>query len=677
MLSAASHPAYTRLLSALNRISTQLLSGLLICLFLILFTLPASAAPNETPAQPWLFEKLFAIQDRLSGIEKSQLTTVELDAVKSTVIQLSSQLDTLRHNQVTQTQLDTLTGLVTTLDKEIVRIDQAQQAQSNRVADVGTYATVMGVIMGVFGVIITVAAIVLGFTAKNRAVDEAKQASQKAIDDWINANLKNKVEDLEQQALAAFAATQQEHERKLSELQQGITQLIERSKSDIEKLMTRLKSTLPVTLEDDERAQIEQNSIQIRIRPESEYSVDDWSSLFIEAYYATDYEKALGYLDKVLNDERALPTGITAKTLFRKGVTLSQLERSNEVIAVYDELLSRFGDTSEPELQELVAKALLNKGAAVSQLNHFVEEIDVYNELISQFGDTEVPALKEPVACAFLNKGISLSQLDKDDKAIAAYDELLKRFSETKVVPLQKFVVDALLNKGICLGRLGCIKEEISAYNVLLNSFGDTHVPALQELVAKTLINKGACLGQLDHSESAITVYDELLNRFGEADTQVLQEQVAKALFNKGIRLGLLDRSNEEITTYDTLLNRFGNTDVPTLQELVTKALVNKGYLLFERKNFNESITTSNSAIARFSESESTDMLHGIALSNKAEAQTALGLSEEALETYQEFIKRYADSDDEEIKELIDKAQQEISKLQGREGEKNKIPEPA
>jgi TolA-binding protein len=46
-----------------------------------------------------------------------------------------------------------------------------------------------------------------------------------------------------------------------------------------------------------------------------------------------------------------------AGALYNKGVTLGQLDRSEEAIAVYDQVVTRFGADPEPALREQVAMA--------------------------------------------------------------------------------------------------------------------------------------------------------------------------------------------------------------------------------------------------------------------------------------------------------------------------------
>jgi tetratricopeptide (TPR) repeat protein len=86
-----------------------------------------------------------------------------------------------------------------------------------------------------------------------------------------------------------------------------------------------------------------------------------------------------------------------AQALLGKGNTLSDLGRSEEEIAVYDEVIARFGTASELALRKQVALALVNKGVTLSDLGRSQEEIAVYDEMIARFGTDDNPALKTVV----------------------------------------------------------------------------------------------------------------------------------------------------------------------------------------------------------------------------------------------------------------------------------------
>ena len=57
-----------------------------------------------------------------------------------------------------------------------------------------------------------------------------------------------------------------------------------------------------------------------------------------------------------------------AKALYNKGFTLGALDRGAEAVAVYDDLIARFGDTDVVALQEQVARAVLAKSYELAKL---------------------------------------------------------------------------------------------------------------------------------------------------------------------------------------------------------------------------------------------------------------------------------------------------------------------
>jgi tetratricopeptide (TPR) repeat protein len=81
----------------------------------------------------------------------------------------------------------------------------------------------------------------------------------------------------------------------------------------------------------------------------------------VAQYELHRYEQALGDFDifLTLNPTNAM----NARALVNKGVALAALNRNEEAIALYDEVISRFSTATQPALQEQVARALVNKGS--------------------------------------------------------------------------------------------------------------------------------------------------------------------------------------------------------------------------------------------------------------------------------------------------------------------------
>ncbi|HEX5338808.1 MAG TPA: tetratricopeptide repeat protein, partial [Gallionella sp.] len=99
---------------------------------------------------------------------------------------------------------------------------------------------------------------------------------------------------------------------------------------------------------------------------------------------------------------------LVAKALVNKGFRLGQMNRNEDEIAVYDEVVKRYGEAPETALRELVAKALVNKGIRLGQMNRNEDAIAVYDEVVNRYGDAPEAVLREQVAMALNGKGFRL-----------------------------------------------------------------------------------------------------------------------------------------------------------------------------------------------------------------------------------------------------------------------------
>lgn len=74
------------------------------------------------------------------------------------------------------------------------------------------------------------------------------------------------------------------------------------------------------------------------------------------------------------------------------------------------------------------AGGLFNKGMALSRQGNEAGAVAVYEELIGRYGARDVPGVQEHVASALINKALFLSQQGNATGAIAVYDELVMRY---------------------------------------------------------------------------------------------------------------------------------------------------------------------------------------------------------------------------------------------------------
>ena len=85
---------------------------------------------------------------------------------------------------------------------------------------------------------------------------------------------------------------------------------------------------------------------------------------------------------------------------YNLGVLLGELGRSEDAVGVYDQVVARYGEASEPEMREQVAKALINKGVTLGALGRSEDAVGVYDEVVARYSDKTEPILQQVVSVA-------------------------------------------------------------------------------------------------------------------------------------------------------------------------------------------------------------------------------------------------------------------------------------
>ena len=277
--------------------------------------------------------------------------------------------------------------------------------------------------------------------------------------------------------------------------------------------------------------------------------------------------------------------------LVNKEGNLRRLHYREKAIAVYDEVIHMEGVAKQLALREQVAKALMGKGNVLSDKE---EALAAYDEVIHRYGKSKELALREQVAKALLNKADLLSKLDRCGEAFTVYDEVICWFGHETEYQFRESVIKALFNKGACLSKLGRWEEALIAYDSIIHRFEKAQESLIHEYVIrarKTLIvmlsDKGITFGRAERWEEALAVYNEIIRRCDEAEEVSLRKRVAKAIFNKAVSLSKLGRWEEALEVYSDVIHKFGGIKESSLFQseslffqIVVKSLINKGVLL-------------------------------------------------------------------------------------------------
>ena len=344
-----------------------------------------------------------------------------------------------------------------------------------------------------------------------------------------------------------------------------------------------------------------------------------------------------------LDQDADTRTELTAvKALIDKGNRLGEMNRLEEALVAYDEVLSRYEASNAPALLEEVAIALVNKGRILGRLERLEEALAACDEVVSRYRENDTPFLLEQLAAALINKGAILIGLNRSEEALAAYEEVVSQYGESEALVLHESVAAALVNKAAILDTLHRSEEALAVCEEVMTRYGDS-----DRWVAAALVNKAAILDTLHRSEEALALYDEMISRYAENDTSFLIEQTATAFFNKGAILGALNRLEEALVAYDEVVSRYGEKDTPVLVERVATAFVNKGATLGALNRLEEALVAYDKVVSRYGKSKASVLLDRVAtaLCNKGNTLGRLNRLEEALAAYDEVVGRYGASD--------------------------------
>jgi tetratricopeptide (TPR) repeat protein len=208
--------------------------------------------------------------------------------------------------------------------------------------------------------------------------------------------------------------------------------------------------------------------------------------------------------------------------LMREALDLNALGRREEAIAVYGDVVARFGGKGDPALAWDLASALLNRALALQASGRREEAVADLDELVARFGATTDPEVGGIVAAALRTRAQVLTQLGRVDEALVAYDAAVAvhdRFvedcGEARSSRLRVSAAYALLGKIWLLSRLGRREEMVSAYDALFARVGPTPEPALRGDLLSALLAQSGLLCRLGLDEKAATLPAMVVALFG------------------------------------------------------------------------------------------------------------------------------------------------------------------
>ncbi len=264
-----------------------------------------------------------------------------------------------------------------------------------------------------------------------------------------------------------------------------------------------------------------------------------------------------------------------------------------EAMNAWNEMIPLIEAGDAPTSSMFIAAALVERGGILYGLNRLEEALAVYDDVMHRFGESDESALVDLIATALVNKGLSLVRLNRPKEALATFDEVERRFGTNDASDILEQLSTALFTKGDTLTKLSRTEEALTAFGELARRFGTSEMPVILAWVAKGLVKRGEILRGLDRLEEALASFDDVVRRFKDNDTPIFYQLVALAFFGKASVLAGLNRTEEALAAYDEAACRLETSEHPALRNLAGSALLAKANMELADGRYEVAIDTA------------------------------------------------------------------------------------
>ncbi len=354
----------------------------------------------------------------------------------------------------------------------------------------------------------------------------------------------------------------------------------------------------PATLSDEQKSAVQALEKALESKPKSTYTAKDWLDRGLAAYASQDLKLAAECFAAVVRDPEATQKQVAQALLNESGV-LYQLNEPAAALAASDEMLSRFGSSSDPELLQFVALAVYNKGLALITVGRVDDALNTINDdLIKRLEGDSNPQVREYAPAALYFKGTALLQLGRFDEGLAIFDDaLISRLESATNPQVRELAPAAIFNKGVTLLNLGRFADALGVFDDNLTTrLEASGLPQVRELAAAAKYSKGVALLNLGRLDEALAIFDDdLIQRLEAATIPQVRELAAGAKYNRGLTLFNLGRYTEALAIFDDdLIARLDAATSPQVKEFAPAAILNKGAALLNLGRLDDALAVFN-----------------------------------------------------------------------------------
>jgi tetratricopeptide (TPR) repeat protein len=226
-------------------------------------------------------------------------------------------------------------------------------------------------------------------------------------------------------------------------------------------------------------------------------------------------------------------------------------ERENDTaLAIYDEVIERFGNDPNRALHHQVAIARFNRIGHFGQLHDDVDTAEEYRGYFARYVTDPQARVRKLAIDALREAARTIDQADEPIKAVRTL-ESVAALAKDEALDVRLAVASAYLDLGNQFDNRQEYEEAVNFYQRILGEFKDDENPEFIALKAKALFNTGLGLKHQGNMEDAIRAWNALLDAIGEGTDREMRRLKAKALLMKATLLRSINQPLDLDETHD------------------------------------------------------------------------------------------------------------------------------
>lgn len=414
----------------------------------------------------------------------------------SSAVEKKESVDLAAYKELAQVRLESTRDL---LQKDIQafssRIDFQDKRLDTQSAHIDQNLSMLGNVLSVLGIVLTLAGLAgylsVARKAKSEAQIEARKEAKVTANDWfeVHANelqtrldaMQSKLQELEGQAESDFNLH-------LQRVQAGADLAIKGMQISVSEPTTD-KPIISVGT----ASALAEAAIAAKNKPESAYTYQDWNNRAFDAFSNENKELAIRFWFGAASVDSASP--------------------------------------------EDISQAMLNAGSVLMNLNRYDEALSTFDELIQRFDGSDSKNLKLQVATAFSQKIACLGNLKRREELISLADTFIHRFAKDELLAGSSQIAHIMLNKTIALGTINRKEEALEACEDFIRLLDQEQNPEITRIYIRLQSRKIALLWDLDRFEEANETFEQTLKRFQNDKNQVFALEISNVKNTKGFKL--------------------------------------------------------------------------------------------------------------------------------------------